>query len=255
MNVELLKGRDDEIVLPSDSACIISRFNSQMVEFNPFGTMLAIGCKFGNVLVMDFMTKEVVRAFNYFDHYNFDINTNVDQFQFFKKLSFAYLEDDFVHSRQLADLQEAQGEPTEATGKKYLSAQQFIKKQIEKQKDIQFDPKDKQKYNKAAIQSIAWSSDGKLLAASFKLENAFVVWNVYTCEIVANYKHALFPDLLMHQIHFSLCDPFKLSVSGDFAFFYDLKKKKEEFVAFQDQDEKALQEGKASKKKNLKFPT
>ena len=78
MNVELLKSKDDEIVLPMETFSLIQRCNAQYVEFNPSGTMLAIGCKYSNVLIMDFMTKEIVRAFNYFDDYSFNLNADVD---------------------------------------------------------------------------------------------------------------------------------------------------------------------------------
>jgi hypothetical protein len=45
---------------------------------------------------MDFMTKEIVRCFNIYDDYDFEVNRDVDQFSHFRKLNYAYLEDDFV---------------------------------------------------------------------------------------------------------------------------------------------------------------
>lgn len=47
-------------------------------------------------------------------------------------------------------------------------------------KVIQFEPKDKGKC-KAAISSIDWSIDSKLIAACFKVENQVIVWNIDNC--------------------------------------------------------------------------
>ena len=57
---------------------------------------MAIGCKYANVLIMDFMTKEIIRCFSNYDEYDLDVNSDVDQFSHFRKLNYAYLEDDFV---------------------------------------------------------------------------------------------------------------------------------------------------------------
>ena len=54
MNLEVNKHRCDEIVFPNESTMIMSRINAQLSEFNPSGTLLAIGCKYANILIMDF---------------------------------------------------------------------------------------------------------------------------------------------------------------------------------------------------------
>ena len=75
---------------------IISRINAQMAKFNPQGTLIAVGCKYGSILIMDFMTKEIVRSFSMYEDFDLETNTDVDQFSHFRKLNYAYLEDDFV---------------------------------------------------------------------------------------------------------------------------------------------------------------
>lgn len=80
MNYEVNKAKPDDIVFPSDSSMIMSRINAQLAEFNPSGTLVAIGCKYANVLIMDFMTKEIVRCFSIYEDYDLVTNQNVDQF-------------------------------------------------------------------------------------------------------------------------------------------------------------------------------
>jgi hypothetical protein len=73
-----------------------------MADFNPQGTMVAIGCKYANILIMDFMTKEIVRCLSLYENeYNdFEVNSDVDQFSHFRKLNYTYFEDDFVLIQQ-----------------------------------------------------------------------------------------------------------------------------------------------------------
>jgi hypothetical protein len=96
MNYEVNKNKADDIIFPNDSNMVISRINAQLAEFNHQGSLIAIGCKYANVLIMDFMTKEIVRCFSIYEDYDLDVNSDVDQFSHFRKLNYAYLEDDFV---------------------------------------------------------------------------------------------------------------------------------------------------------------
>ena len=46
---------------------------------------------------MDFLTKEIVRSFSLYEDYdNLELNSDVDQFSHFRKLNYAYMEDDFI---------------------------------------------------------------------------------------------------------------------------------------------------------------
>jgi hypothetical protein len=49
-----------------------------LAEFNPQGTLIAIGCKYASVLIMDFMTKEIVRCFSIYEDFDIDVNSDVD---------------------------------------------------------------------------------------------------------------------------------------------------------------------------------
>ena len=57
MNLEVNKDLDDELIFPQDAAILLPKASALMAEFNTDGTLLAIGCKFSNVLIMDFLTK------------------------------------------------------------------------------------------------------------------------------------------------------------------------------------------------------
>ena len=57
---------------------------------------MAIGCKYATILVMDFLTKEIVRCFSLYEEFDMALNSDVDQFAHFRKLNYAYLEDDFI---------------------------------------------------------------------------------------------------------------------------------------------------------------
>ena len=125
MNYEVNKTKPDDIIFPNDSNMIISRINAQLAEFNPQGTLIAIGCKHGSVLIMDFMTKEIVRCFSVYEDFEFEVNSDVDQFYNFRKLNYAYLEDDFVLLQKPQDERDCAAEA--------------------RKKVIQFEPKDKTK--------------------------------------------------------------------------------------------------------------
>jgi WD40 repeat protein len=161
MNLEVNRLKQDEIVFPNDSTMIMSRINAQMADFNPQGTLVAIGCKYANILIMDFMTKEIVRCLSlYEDEYNdLAVNSDVDQFSHFRKLNYTYFEDDFVLIQQHSKQQRT--EPVSSDHKKV----------------ILFEPKEKAKC-KAQVCSIEWSSDGRFIVVCFKVEPQIAVWDV-----------------------------------------------------------------------------
>ena len=83
---------------------LLQKCNAQIVEFNPQGTLAAIGCKYGIVLIFDILAKEVVRCFNLYstlsNEESFTANTDVDQFGIYRKVNFAYADDDFVYQQK-----------------------------------------------------------------------------------------------------------------------------------------------------------
>lgn len=78
MNLEVNKHKSDEIVFPNESTMILSRINAQLSAFNPQGTLVAIGCKYGNILIMDFLTKEILRCLNLYEDSDRASNDDVD---------------------------------------------------------------------------------------------------------------------------------------------------------------------------------
>lgn len=131
-----------------------------------------MGCKYANVLVMDFMTKEIVRCFSiYDDEYDLAVNQDVDQFSHFRRLNYAYLEDDFVLTQKPQD---------ERDGEALLR-----QRNPDFRKVIQFEPRDKAKC-KAQVASIDWSLDGRFVVVCFKVESQVAVWDVLTCRKVVH---------------------------------------------------------------------
>jgi hypothetical protein len=53
-----------------------------VAEFNPFGTLVAVGCKYGNVLVVDYLTKTVIRCLSLYEEYSEDVNNDVEEFAY-----------------------------------------------------------------------------------------------------------------------------------------------------------------------------
>lgn len=65
--------------------------------------MAAIGCKYGNILILDMLSKEVVRSFNIYKSNSKELSTanlDVDKFGVYRKINFAYQEDDFVYQQK-----------------------------------------------------------------------------------------------------------------------------------------------------------
>lgn len=117
MNIESQKARFDEIVLPTTESHmrLLQKINALIVEFNPQGTLAAIGCKYGIIVIFDMLSKEVVRSFSIYGDGDFESNIDVDQFAVYRKATYAYVENDFVYQQkqyQPAQKQE-QAEQTE----------------------------------------------------------------------------------------------------------------------------------------------
>jgi hypothetical protein len=70
MNIECSKTRFDEILVPNAHShmLLLLKCNAQIVEFNPQGTLAAIGCKYGTILIFDILAKEVVRCLSFYNN-------------------------------------------------------------------------------------------------------------------------------------------------------------------------------------------
>ena len=79
---------------------------------------------------------------------------------------------------------------------------------------FKIEPKDKANC-KAQISNIDWSIDGRLICASFKVENVAVVWNINTCEKIYEFRAI---DHNFGNINLALFYPLNsdyLQISGD----------------------------------------
>ena len=92
--------------LSSESTMILlQKINAQIIEFNAQGTLAAIGCKYGIILIFDMLSKVVVRSFtlyhqeepvdNYKDSKIYQYNIDLDYFTNYRT-NLVYVEDDFV---------------------------------------------------------------------------------------------------------------------------------------------------------------
>lgn len=91
----------------SDSPILLQKINAQIIEFNHQGSLVAIGCKYGIVLIFDIISKEIVRYFNIYldadlpeqeaEARLFEINIDSDQFVPYRKMNLAYNDDDFEY--------------------------------------------------------------------------------------------------------------------------------------------------------------
>ena len=58
---------------------------------------------------MDFMTKEIIRSFTIYEDYDLEANQDVDQFSHFRKLNYAYREDDVILMQKPQDDRDVEG--------------------------------------------------------------------------------------------------------------------------------------------------
>ncbi|CDW83144.1 UNKNOWN [Stylonychia lemnae] len=235
----------DEIVFPNDSTMIMQKINAQIVEFNPQGTLVAIGCKYASILIMDFMTKEMIRCFSIYEDYDLEANQDVDQFSNFRRLSYAYLEDDFILYQKPQDEKESES---------------IVKREFKKV--IQFEPKDKPKC-KAQISSLDWSLDGRYLVACFRIENQVAVWDVLQSQKLFH-MHSQEFGCQINQAKFHSLNPNYLLLSGEKALVVRVKQEAsqeiviasdnlEEILDSQGKQEALLQQQQQNKRKGPKF--
>jgi hypothetical protein len=111
MNIESSKHRFEEITMPTaESPILLQKINAQIIEFNQQGSLVAIGCKYGIVLIFDILSKEIVRYFNIYldaelpdaqaDARSFELNIDSDQFIPYRKMNLAYNDDDFEYQQR-----------------------------------------------------------------------------------------------------------------------------------------------------------
>lgn len=108
MNIESSKHRFEEITMPAaEHPILLQKINAQIIEFNHQGSLVAIGCKYGIVLIFDILSKEIVRYFNIYldaelpveeaNARSFELNIDSDQFIPYRKMNLAYNDDDFEY--------------------------------------------------------------------------------------------------------------------------------------------------------------
>ena len=83
MIIESSKHQFEEITIPTaESLIILQKVNAHIIEFNHQGSLVAIGCKYGIVLIFDILSKEIVRYFNiYMDAELSDEEANAKSFE------------------------------------------------------------------------------------------------------------------------------------------------------------------------------
>ena len=89
---------------------------------------------------------------------------------------------------------------------------------------FKIEPKDKANC-KAQISNIDWSVDGRLICASYKVENVAVVWNINTCEKIYEFRAS---DHNFGNINLALFYPLNsdyLQISGDKALILQISTK------------------------------
>ena len=152
---------------------MLQKINAQIIEFNPQGTLAAIGCRYGIVLIFDVLTKEVVRYFsarmitdNVPDEDVLAANCDFDAFRPYRLTNFAYDEDDFVYQQQSDEVKNT----VPVVCEKHSAL-------------IRVEPKDKSSC-KSHISNIDWSLDGRLICVTIKADNLIAVWDVNTCQKV-----------------------------------------------------------------------
>jgi len=146
MNLSITKS--EEFSFPNFETSLYPNCKAKLVEFNRFGSLLAIGCKYGIILIMDFISKEIVRIFNYCGNSDLAFNNNIENFVQFCNGDYNQIYDIFVREEFSA-------------GKKIPS------------------PKSK---GYPELTHIEWSYDSNYLLASYQQPNKLILWNIENCE-------------------------------------------------------------------------
>lgn len=85
MNIECSKKHIEEITFDQTQChLLLQRVNAMVLEMNQQGNLLAIGCKYGIILIFDILSKEVVRYFSVQDTADKSVremNERVDAFK------------------------------------------------------------------------------------------------------------------------------------------------------------------------------
>jgi len=121
-----------------------------MVEFNYYGTLLAIATDSAIVLIMDFITKEIVRIFDYYNDKTYDYNNNPQNFLPYSNASYVI----FDPTQKTDDAKQKKHTP----------------------------PRDKDIPCKANISSIEFSRDGGYLLVCYQVVCDIIVWDIINCQ-------------------------------------------------------------------------
>eukprot|EP01022_Parablepharisma_sp_SALTPOND_P017325 TRINITY_DN2742_c0_g1_i2.p1 TRINITY_DN2742_c0_g1~~TRINITY_DN2742_c0_g1_i2.p1 ORF type:complete len:604 (+),score=55.76 TRINITY_DN2742_c0_g1_i2:1520-3331(+) len=151
--MNLIITKSEELDFPNFETWLYTNCKARLAEFNRFGTLLAIGCKYGITLIMDFTSKEIVRIFDYHGNSNLEFNSNIANFVQFSNGDYSQTYDLFEHEQ---------------------ATKKVTKIPSPKSKDRP----------EVAISCIQWSYDSNYLLVSYQLVNTIILWNVETCEKV-----------------------------------------------------------------------
>ena len=157
-----------------------------------------------------------------------EANLDVDQFGMYRKINFAYADDDFVYQQKADPLQNYNQNPSGAKEEKKYSKSQIH--QEDPNAFFRIEPKDKTNC-KAQISHLDWAIDGRLICASFKIENVAVVWNISTCKKVYEFKASDHDFGNINKALFYNLNPDYLQISGDKALIMQLSTKKQIIVS------------------------
>jgi len=155
--MNLLITKSEELDFPNFETCLYTNGKARIAEFNRFGSLLAIGCKYGITLIMDFTTKEIIRIFDYHGPNNsFDFNNDLSNFVQFSNSDYSQIFDLF----EAVDQQQA--------------AKKIPKIPSPKSKD-RIEPQ---------ISNIDWSYDSNYILVSYQQVNQIILWDIEKCEKV-----------------------------------------------------------------------
>lgn len=213
--MNLLMTKSEDLDFPNFETWLYSNCKARIAEFNRFGTLLAIGCKYGMVLVMDFVSKEIVRIFDYVGSSNLQFNSEISNFIQFSNGDYNQIFDLFEHDT-------------------LQSVKKVTKIPSPRSKD----------HEQIIISGIAWSYDSNFLLVSYQGVNTIVLWNVESCEKV--YQVPIdSPGFIRAQLY-----PYNANIaiiSATDPYVIDMKTK--EFVKFLKQPAKPTPQNKEKEEK------